>query len=479
MAASDLTVFDRKYGIKSLIETLGGSGVIHLFVHNLAALGDRAELVTALPGFSKYAERALVIARPDDVVCVLEKVDARYLQFLSYLRVGPRQQNIIVASENVQPHPNASLSDVLIHNSTALFTIRNLIDQDKQIILNPYMVSAKEFQLASALNAVVGREVSVLGGDLRIVEYANYKHNVRAQALELQVPVPEGEVVELEWQQQGLRDLTPLYAAIDRHIRRTGKAIIKGTRGFSGSSTIIIEDHAEKERRALRKVTAGTGNTIYLVEVMLNVTVSPNILMYIEADNGRISCVGVTDQLLREDLVHEGNVYPSRAKTLPDMLSSAQKVSRWLQTQGYWGLVGFDFAEYVNPTTGQCEYFLAEVNPRTNAAVYPKALMEQLNRRQEQEGRPSIEAFLAANVETKVRSFAELARLSEHLFFDPQAGRGIVPYNTGCLENGKCSLAIFGKGRDEVARIYKDCKASLAGDMVLPGHRPRDWPSIL
>jgi len=467
MSAEYRTEFDQQHGINSITETLGDAGVTQIFVHCITALGDRVELDATLPGFTKYAERALLMARPDDLVCVLDKVDNRYLQFLSHLGVGPQGGNVIVAAKPVQPYIDECPLDALVNNSEALVTIRRLVRQDTKIILNPYFMSAKMFELATALQAVLSREVSVLGGDLHIVDYANHKHNVRTKALELGVPVPEGEVVEIALQAGGLPNLTLLWIAINRYIHRTGRVIIKGSHGFSGSSIAIIEDSSQRAEKALSEVAGRMKKKIYLVEVMLDVTVSPNILMYIEPGQGRVSCVGVTDQILNGDLKHEGNIYPSGARTLQDMLNSARQMAHWLQAQGYWGLAGFDFGEYFNRETGQFAHFLAEVNPRINGAAYPKALVEHLNRGQRQKNKPCIGAFLAADITTPAKSFAELARLSGHLFFDPKTGKGLVPYNVGCLENGRCSVALLGQSRSEVIRMYENLQALFVSEHTL------------
>jgi hypothetical protein len=212
----------------------------------------------------------------------------------------------------------------------------------------------------------------------------------------------------------------------------------------------------------LSAISEKTNNKVYIVEAMLDIIVSPNVLMHIEPGNGRISCVGITDQILSDNLAHEGNIYPSNAKTLKDIINSAQRMSKWLQTEGYSGLVGFDFVEYCNPETGGLNHFLAEINPRTNAATYPRSLMEHLNTKQRQKGGSYIEAFLSANIKTKATSFAELNELYGHLFFKPKTGKGLVPYNTGCLEYGKFTLAVFGKSRNEVIEMYEDFKTLLA-----------------
>jgi hypothetical protein len=140
------------------------------------------------------------------------------------------------------------------------------------------------------------------------------------------------------------------------------------------------------------------------------------------------------------------------------MINSAKKMSKWLQGQGYAGLTGFDFIEHLNPKTGKFEHFLAEINPRVNAAVYPKSMMENLNRVQLRKGRPPIESFLSAKVKSNARSFAELEKLYGHLFFKSEIGRGLLPYNIGWLAHGKFNLAIFGESRNEVLEMYEDFK---------------------
>jgi hypothetical protein len=194
---------------------------------------------------------------------------------------------------------------------------------------------------------------------------------------------------------------------------------------------------------------------------MLEVNLSPNILMHIEPGNGSIFCISATDQILSDNLMHDGNVYPSSARTLKEMITSAHQMSDWLQEEGYVGLIGFDFAEHQNHETGRFEHFLAEINPRVNAAVYPKAMMEYLNEKQREKGWPTIEAFLSAKIKTTASSFAELNESYGHLFFKPKDGRGLVPYNIGWLEHGKFNLAVFGKSRSDVEEMYEDFKSML------------------
>jgi hypothetical protein len=191
------------------------------------------------------------------------------------------------------------------------------------------------------------------------------------------------------------------------------------------------------------------------VEALYEVTVSPNIVLYIDTDGGETALVGISDQRLYPNLVHAGNLYPPEADRLEGMVASARELTDHFRADGLSGFVGYDFVEYPRQGGGESGYFLAEVNAKVNGSCYPRAMMEHLNRRQGQEGGPYIEAFLTAFIPTELPTFADLERAFGHLFFDPRSARGIVPYNTGCLSDGRFALAVFGSSRDDVKGQYQ------------------------
>jgi hypothetical protein len=196
-------------------------------------------------------------------------------------------------------------------------------------------------------------------------------------------------------------------------------------------------------------------SNVYLVQAKFDILTTPNVQFFVEPGCGGISCVRVTDQCLDKDLGHKGNVFPSRSALVPEMLRSARMLAQWLQTEGYSGLVGFDFVEYVHPDTGSREHLLAEINARVNEATYPSFLIEHLNAAQARRGQPLIHAFRSAKVCPKVRSFAELRKRCGQLLFNPKTGRGAIPYNIGRLSYGRCDVALFGSSRDEVEDLYE------------------------
>jgi hypothetical protein len=447
---------EHKIGLKplaSITKTFDDPFVTQIFIHNLTHIVDSPRYRALLPGIEKYPERALLLARPGDLVCVLKKVEDAYLDFLSDLGLGPNRENVVVAGRQQE-----ELKDVFaafLANPGVISEMRDLMNERTAFHLQTFISSQEDFKMAALFEEALNKPVTSLRSNLSVVERANHKHYARTKAVELEVPVPPGEIVEMGPE----FDLRGLEAAIRRQINTTGKVIVKGSYGFSGSSITVVENDSGSIRNALSAISNGRDNDIFVVEAFFNVRVSPNFLMYIDAEY--VTCVAITDQLLDANLGHEGNSYPSRAKTLPEMHDSAQKISRWLQEDGYRGFCGFDFGEYVDEETGGYDHFLSDINPRINASAYPKALMERLNREELDPGRPPIDVFLSANMKTNAKTFSELSRQCGPMFFSPRKGKGIVPYNTGCLEYGKFTAAILGKSWEEVLQIYDELGASL------------------
>lgn len=439
--------FDQFNKIGSITEALGGSDTTQIFVHCLDSLTNFAALNSFLNGLERYPERAFVLARSDDIVCITDELDTAYFRFLAGFGVGPKSSNVICVP---QDFGHSGLVESLMNDRRAISEIQALVKSRKKIFLNAFVVSEKEFRLAAILEAELNKTIQVWGGNPRIVDDASCKHRVKQKAMELGIPVAGGHVVEL----QSREDLASMRAAIQRCIEETGRVIVKGSRGDAGSATFIVEQSPESMERLLTTVADSKDNNIYLIEPMFPLSVSPNILMHIGFDK-TIQCVGITDQILNDEMKHKGNVYPSTATLLGPMLNSSQKICEWLLMDGYSGLLGLDFAEVVHPATGERKYFLAEVNPRINAGVYPRSLMEHLNKRQNKNNFPFIHAFVSVEIKTGATSFAQLADLCGDLFFKPETARGMVPYNTGCLRYGKFTAALLGKTGEEVTLMQR------------------------
>ena len=357
-----------------------------------------------------HGEHALVLAGPPDVVRLPDPVDPAYLAYLTELGLGPRSGHAVAAPRVALPEPS-------------------------------------------------------------LVAFAGQKHHIRAKAIELGVPVAEGEVVTLPMAGgRRRRDYDALRAAVERHLRPTGRVIVRGAQGEAGTSTFVVGGGGEDVEGLLRRLAEREDNRVYLVEALVTATVSPHVQLHVAPDGGPVTCVGVTDQRWERPFVHGGNIYPSTGWSVDAMLGWSLRLARWLQGRGYSGLLGLDFVEYADPAIARARTLLAEVHPRMDGATYPLAILQRLNAAQRRAGRVESAAFVSGTLEVRPCSFARFRRAAERFLYAPGTGRGMVPYQVSRLSEGRCGMVLLGGSRDEVLRGYGELQ-TWCRRMEAPGSR--------
>ena len=289
--------------------------------------------------------------------------------------------------------------------------------------------------------------------DPGLVAFAGQKHHIRAKAIELGVPVADGEVVTLPFAGgRRRRDYDALRAAVERHLRPTGQAIVRGAQGPAGASTFVVGGRGEDVDGLLRRLSQRDDNRVYLVEVLVTATVSPHVQLHVGSGAGPITCLGVTDQRWERPFVHGGNVYPSTARGVETMLGWAGRLAGWFQGEGYTGPLGLDFQEHADPVTGQPCAVLTDVHARADGAIYPLAMLRRLNAAQRSAGRPESAAFVSGMLEPRLGSFARFRRAAKRFRYAAATGRGMVPYRAS--GDGRSGVVMLGGSRDEVLRAY-------------------------
>ncbi|MGH7525370.1 MAG: hypothetical protein ACREMX_01555, partial [Gemmatimonadales bacterium] len=129
----------------SLLERLEDGAECQLFVHCATSVSYLSELAGSIPWVERYAERALVLARPKDIVCVTDEVDPAYLAYLADLGVGPRAENVLPASRFGAATPGRALWARLAGNAEALRELGCLVRRTGPTRIQPFIASQGQF----------------------------------------------------------------------------------------------------------------------------------------------------------------------------------------------------------------------------------------------------------------------------------------------------------------------------------------------
>lgn len=405
-----------------------------------------------VPEFEWYGERALLLAGESDLVGVAHPVDERYLDYLHTLGIGPRFENVFVV-EGVEP--GRGLSERLSEDPASLERLAGRLRESASIVLSPFFGTSASVAVANDLGALLGRSVEVVGGPPELVRQVHEKRFARELAQSLGIPVAPGDVVTIASpSDRRPGDLDDLRRSIGRWGATTGRVIVRGSSGASGSSTFtLLPDDIDEVVDAIGR---RTDNTVYLVEPFFEATTSPNVEVVIEPGRAAPPRVGVTDQILSPELVYLGSTYPSSARRTTDMVGDSLAIVDWMRSRGFSGRVGFDFVEHDRGDDGNAGYFLTEINPRVNGASYPVGLIARLTAGRGCIGAPAPAAFRTSNVGVTVRDFSRLEALCRALLYDPERGEGVIPYTVGALPVGKVGVACFGDSRSRVAELFAE-----------------------
>jgi hypothetical protein len=427
-----------------------GAGTRRLYLHCVGS---------ALPAFERQAERALVLASGDDVVCVPREIDPEYLGFLSALGLGPAAANVVAvpARDGVA----GTLAERLLRTGGMVEHLAGRLGT-AEVTVHPYAGRADVFALAQALELVRGRRVGVYAGSPELTARAGTKHLMRERAIALGIPVPHGVVATLPHHGRRRGDLEPLRAAIERQLRRTGRVVVRGTSSEGGSSRFLVEPGGDDTDEVLRRVALRPDNRIYLVEVLTEATARVTVHTRIDPGSRRVRIAGVSDRRLGRGLTPAGTRYPTAARSVAAMECWAARLADSLAAEGFAGRIGFDFVE----SRGEGDepaVCLTGVGPRASEATYAMALGQRLR----------TGAFVSGTVPVRAGSFGRLREMLGRLLYDPDRGSGVVPYATGWLDQGKCPMVALGTDRHQASELFGKAQAALAEKAVdIPGGRP-------
>lgn len=428
-----------------------------LLIHCLAPVPGLRELVHQMPGMQRCAERALLLASADDVVCLSHSVPTTYLHYLKSLGLGPTPPYIVTVPAAGTQRQADPLVVRLLQQSQCLRRVADLLRDDREVWLNCYVSSDADVLLQCRLATALHKPVHIVNSHPGRQVRLHDKRYVRQKAVALGLPVPPGEAASLlPCDRQRPAGRLTLQQAIDKYGSLTGRAIVRGIHSVYGSSLFVVAAGDESQRRPLHEACRARPDAVFLVEPFYDVAVSTSVSMFIDPRTREISCLLISDQLRDDRLRYLGHRYPTAAQLADQMVAAAVKYCVWLRDKRITGHVSFDFCEYREPGSGQPQLFLAGLKPHVTGAMYPLYLLERLNTHSAAAPAESPwTAFRTMIMPTPVTSFAALQAAYGDLLLDRKRAAGLIPANVGLLKHGYLMVAILGRAIEDVEAIYE------------------------
>jgi len=205
------------------------------------------------------------------------------------------------------------------------------------------------------------------------------------------------------------------------------RAVAKAPVGASGIGMEIIRSDAEAAALPDYLFAHGTCMVQGWIEPgadgILEVF-SPSVQIFTDHDN--VYLYDITEQILSEQSVHQGNESPPRYfRDAPDvkdlLLDQAERVACWLNQQQYRGTASVDFLLLRRAEGWQA--IVCEVNARVTGATYPAVLARKF-----QPGGAWVMRNLKLAAPMEGRDILDALRKEKRLYL-PGAASGVLPIN--------------------------------------------------
>ena len=187
---------------------------------------------------------------------------------------------------------------------------------------------------------------------------------------------------------------------------------------------------------------------------------SPSVQLFLNED--RVYLYDLTEQILSDDSVHQGNESPppyleQSPGLLDELFRQAGMAGAWLHGQGYRGTASVDFLVTRLEARGSWQAYVCEINARVTGATYPSVLARHYLPRGAwlMRNLRLVHPIAGDTVLGLIRAHAEL--------FQPNADTGVLPinFNTNAdnlVEKGQflCLGESSDQCRDLLRRIETD-----------------------
>lgn len=370
-----------------------------------------------------YEKRILPLLEEGDAAVFAERTDPFLFDYYRSLGLASVKKKNIFYAKDYLKYP--SLTKAVLANQT-------IIDKIKKINIDtliPYIESYDTEKLSKKIGSNLMRSSS-------FVDWINDKSNFRR--------VAEEEI--------GLKIIpgcqsNPKKAEEDfKNIKRKGykKIILKKERSASGFGIFAVETIKD-----LRKCLKDNLEDNFVMEVFIeNVKFSPNAQYFVTKEN--IFSLGASDQILNDNFIHSGNIYPSLIHKKMDLYGEMEEISnkicRYLQSKNCFGLIGIDFV-----ITNKNEIFPVETNVRINGSTFPNLIAKKMF---EESENIFWKSFM---FKFPPQLFENFFAVSKDKFINQKNKLGILPIGVDAIDSlGEGYFMAIGESHKQVNNFYEN-----------------------
>ncbi len=376
-------------------------------------------------------DRALPVARRDDLVVLRGKLDHAYHKWLRSHGLG----SDYVVEYNAQSR-DMTLSELIINNPEP---VKNIIRQiGKKPVYVPWFSGHMETEASKALGA------DLFGATETATLKYNDKSAFKTICRQLGVSVVEGTLFEIH--PENNQNYIEMKNIIGGYLATCKTVIIRGTLGEAGMSLYKTKGNDISE--IYQDITI-SGEKYILIEPFLNVSSSPNDQWVISRD-GNINSLGMRDQICERGMVHIGTL--KGAKTSPDIsdyiIKTSAKIVNSMAEFGYRGVVGID---YIVSEDG---IFPVENNARFNGSSYVSMIVDNI-----EELISPIPYWKFIKIKTAACSFLELIERIKPVLYDGKKLNSVFPFNCDTLPlSGDFAIILLAENIDEIFNMEESLK---------------------
>lgn len=375
---------------------------------------------------SSKCDRALACAHANDLVVLRGTLDQAYQAWLRSHNLGTDH----VVAYNM-PASGATLSELIIANPKPVQ--QNIRAIGKKPIYAPWFSSQTEVDAAHTLGA------KLFGAS----ESDTLKHNdkgcFKALCQHLNIPVVDG--VTFTMQPENADNCQQMQSQIKRYLTNHDNVIIRGTLGEAGMSLYKTDGDNLNE---LYQTIADSGERVVLIEPFLTVTSTPNDQWIIGMD-GKISHIGMLEQLCEQGMVHVGSLKGNgpAPHVFDAIKQTSLKIITAMAEDGYRGMTGLD---YIVSDEG---IFPVENNARFNGSSYVNLIVDNIESLM-----GPIRVWKFIKTKTTPCTFVELSQQIDSILYNGSKMNSAFPFNCEDLSrNGNFAVILLAENMKQLQQL--------------------------